>query len=299
MPLCETFHCISRRTSSGRPFPWGGGGVAGWRSYRKLAKVKYWQWRQEQLRCPPRKVKKLTKSETEAHKAPWSRSADPPALPAPSAPPAPPTSSAPLHSLLLPLDVCPASSLSLRWLPENCLKVKTQGAGKRESGKTKCAWEEKEGCKLFPSQTGETNRNERSKLPQFFPQQFPHSPFATPLAAGCHHCDIKIGCSFAALGQFFTRFSRFSTRTAGNLQRPIFAAPFPPHTRMLCSINETLDSFPQRSFRLLLVRTLPAFPLFRFCPLPTPHHPLISHCHSSQCSVRSWQLEQATRAAVL
>jgi len=46
-------------------------------------------------------------------------------------------------------------------------------------------------------------QTERTKLPQFFPQ-FPSRTFST---TGCHHFYIKIGCSFAALGQFCTRFS--------------------------------------------------------------------------------------------
>lgn len=183
----------------------GGGCVAGWRSYRKLAKVKYWQWRQEQLRCPPRKVKKLTKSETEAHKAPWSRSADPPALPAPSAPPAPPTSSAPLHSLLLPLDVCPASSLSLRWLPENCLKVKTQRAGKRENEVGR------EGrVQTFPQSNGGNKQKRTEQVATVFPTAV--SPLALCHATGRWLSSLRyknwllICCSWSVFHPLFPLF---------------------------------------------------------------------------------------------
>lgn len=187
----------------GVPFP-GGGCVAGWRSYRKLAKVKYWQWRQEQLRCPPRKVKKLTKSETEAHKAPWSRSADPPA---PSAPPAPPTSSAPLHSLLLPLDVCPASSLSLRWLPENCLKVKTQRAGKREN--EVCVGREGR-VQTFPQSNGGNKQKRTEQVATVFPTAV--SPLALCHATGRWLSSLRyknwllICCSWSVFHPLFPLF---------------------------------------------------------------------------------------------
>lgn len=51
-------------------------------------------------------------------------------------------------------------------------------------------------------------QTERAKLPQFFPHSFPRtSPFFFPVvpysSSCCHHFYIKIGCSFAALGQFF------------------------------------------------------------------------------------------------
>lgn len=118
----------------------------------------------------------------------------------------------------------------------------------RESGEKRKSGN---GGRTFP-QSNE-KQTERAKLPQFSSRTFSSSSGSSTsgLSSFLYKNWLLICCSWSA---FPPAFPLEPLVICSGQSLPL-SSPQPPHTRMLCSINETLDSFPQRP--------VPRFP-FRF-----------------------------------